>query len=226
MEPNPSWNLGGSELECTNNFEYLGAVMSEKSSYHTDKRITSCRRSFYSIQNAGKNCNPHVVSYLWKAAIQPCLTYANECIPLRKSDIQSMDKIQAKLIKCSLGLSKYSFTSPLLSALHVKKIVNIVEENSVKILKRIMYGNSRGRLLYFEMMKCNNGDKMNLLSRVRHTCTKKNVSFISSMLSDVKFRAMPFNNDGLVDSLKQCFENFNARNRELARLLLSPRFNI
>ncbi len=48
--------------------------------------------------------SPDVVSHLWKAMIQPNLLYATQSLPLSKSDIVEMDKLQAKLIKVLLVL--------------------------------------------------------------------------------------------------------------------------
>ncbi len=48
--------------------------------------------------------------------IQPILLYATQSLPLSKSDIVEMDKLQAKLIKSALGFTKYYRTTPLLNA--------------------------------------------------------------------------------------------------------------
>ena len=139
LELHPSWNLGGNILECTESFECLGAVMSNKSSHHIAKRLKACRQGFYSLQSAGmhnRGCNPRIVSYLWKAALQPTITYANECFSTRNYDIHEMEK----LLKCSLGLSKYSntCTSPFLDSLSVKHILNVTDSNSLKLFKKII----------------------------------------------------------------------------------------
>ena len=55
-------------------------------------------------------------------------------------------------MKCSLGLSKYSFTSPLLDSLFVKRIVNVTEANSLKLFKKIITGTSKGKEFYKSKM--------------------------------------------------------------------------
>ena len=54
--------------------------------------------------------------YLW-AAVRPVLTYGSHCIYLRVSAIEKMQKLQAKLVKQSLGLHKYCRNSAMLDAL-------------------------------------------------------------------------------------------------------------
>ena len=215
-----SWSLNGKLLECTDNFEYLGACMSNKSKYHVDKRMKSCRQSFFSLQSAMKKCNPYIISHLWKAAVQPTLLYANECVPLRKVDVNNMDKLQAKLLKCSLSLSKFSLSSPLLSALNVKYVTRVRDQNCIKLLRRIMYGTSRGRQFYFDLLAAGATDAT-LLAR----CNNGAVSLFSLLLDDkIHTNICNVSNDGLVDSIKQCFNYYNPRNRNLVKLLLSPQF--
>ena len=193
--------------------------MSNKSKYHAEKRMKSCRQSFFSLQSAMKNCNPYIISHLWKAAVQPTLLYANECVPLRKVDVNNMDKLQAKLLKCSLNLSKFSLSSPLLSALNVKYVTRVRDQNCIKLLKRIMYGTSRGRTFYFNLLAAGATDAT-LLSR----CSNGAISIFSVLLNDsIHTNVRTVFNNGLVDSIKQCFSYYNPRNRELARLLLSPK---
>jgi hypothetical protein len=207
---NPSWYLGGSTLGCETSFEYLGAVMSEKSLCRIEKRIKACRQSFYAINRASKNCNPQVVTYLWKAAIQPCLTYANECFLLRQCETLSMEKLQAKLIKCALHLSKYSFTTPLMNALNIKRISVITEVNCLKLLRCIMCTSTRGRVLYFDMLKYNVNVKTDLLTRSKRICHSRNVTLTRLLTDDSRINCLNSNitNGGLVDSLKQCFCNY------------------
>ncbi len=68
---------------------------------------------------------PEAVSHLWKAIIQPILLYATQTLPLSKSDIVEIDKLQAKLIKSALSFTKYYRTTPLLNAMNVNKIANL-----------------------------------------------------------------------------------------------------
>ena len=225
LEPHPSWNLGGNILECTESFEYLGAVMSNKSSHHTAKRLKACRQGFYSLQSAGmhsRGCNPRIVSYLWKAALQPTLTYANECFSMRNYDMYEMEKMQARLLKCSLGLSKYSYTSPLLDSLSVKRILNVTDSNSLKLFKKIVTGTSKGKDFYLSKMHF--ATDCDLYSRCKKICEKKQLSLVRFLFNENVLRNDFKQSDGLVDSLKMCFDDYDNK-KELAKLLLSP-FNL
>ncbi len=50
-----------------------------------------------------------------------------------------MDKLQAKLIKCALGFTKYYRTTPLLYAINVNKIANLRNIYTVEILKSTFF---------------------------------------------------------------------------------------
>ena len=45
---------------------------------------------------------------MWKTICQPVLLYGSNCINLSSTDIKTMETSQRKMIKQSLGLSKYS----------------------------------------------------------------------------------------------------------------------
>ncbi len=67
--------------------------------------------------------------------IDPVLLYATLSLPLSKSDIVEMDKLQAKLIKIALGFTKYYRTTPMLNAMNVNKIANLRNIYTVDLLK-------------------------------------------------------------------------------------------
>ena len=74
---------------------------------HIHKRISSCRNSFYSLQGAGlcnTGLNIDTAVYVFKSTCHSILTYACDSLHLSNKDIQELDKLQAKLIKCVVGL--------------------------------------------------------------------------------------------------------------------------
>ena len=217
-------NINGAILQQCNNFDYLGAVMSANSSFHVDKRLHSCRQSFYCLQNIVKGCDPNVLAFIWKTVLQPCLTYGNECMPMRNGDMSNMEKLQAKLIKCALCLGKFCYTSPLLKALRINRISQICDNNALNLLKRVMYDDSRGKQLYNTFL-CKSSCTSSLLSRCIAISKNRNVSLFRFLTSNqsAKYSVVINNNcDGLVDSLRNCFSDYNERSKTLARLLLSP----
>ncbi len=70
--------------------------------------------------------------------IQPILLYGTRSLPLSKSDIVEMDKLQAKLIKSVLGFTKYYRTTSLLNAMNVNKIANLRNIYTVDLLKSML----------------------------------------------------------------------------------------
>ena len=224
LNPKPAWNINGAILQQCNNFDYLGAVMSANSSFHVDKRLHSCRQSFYCLQNIVKGCDPNVLAFIWKTVLQPCLTYGNECMPMRNGDMSNMEKLQARLIKCALCLGKFCYTSPLLKALRINRISQICDNNALNLLKRVMYDDSRGKQLYNTFL-CKSSCTSSLLSRCIAISKNRNVSLFRFLTSNqsAKYSVVINNNcDGLVDSLRNCFSDYNERSKTLARLLLSP----
>ena len=232
LTPSPKWYLQNDLLKCEESIQYLGAVLSNSTVAHKEKRIKSCRNGFFKLQCAGLHRNgakPNIVSYLWKTAIQPILTYANECQPLRLHELLEMDKLQAKLVKSSLGLSKYLRSSPLLNALNISTILRTCEKNAMNLLKSILYGSSSCKDFYFylwsspsQKAKCDT-----LLSRNMNYCVKYNISLVKYVLDDQftkqchkLFKPVTVD-DGLVDSLRMLFTNFDENDQNLTKLLLS-----
>ena len=92
---------------------YLGATLSNaRNKFHVDNRIKACREAFSALQSSGVckgGLKPDTISYIWKCAIQPVLTYAIHCFNLKKREIKALDVCQARLLKSALGLSQSCF---------------------------------------------------------------------------------------------------------------------
>ena len=61
-----------------------------------------------------------------------------ETINLTATNKHELDRTQAKLLKVSLGLPKTARTSPLLQALRVIKVSDIINDNVLTLLKNIL----------------------------------------------------------------------------------------
>ena len=228
----PVWKLSGEHLSITDHIEYLGAILSNKASDHKDNRIKACRTKFHMAKHAGMHGNgikPKIVAYLWRTAIQPALVYGAECLPLSERDKREMDRTQAKLIKCALGLSKYLRNTALLQALQIRNCVTIIDCNTINLLSSICNGTSQLKTLYLYMLnhprKTINCD--NLLLRGERICRNNSFSFFKcTILPDYlkKCKKDLFVNptSGLVDSLKMLLSTYNQSDKELINLLLSP----
>ncbi len=118
-------------------------------------RFKASRKAFYRLQGSGMCANglrPEVMSHLWKAMIQPILLYATQSLPLSKSDIVEMNKLQAKLITSPLGFTKYYRTTPLLNAMNVNKIANLRNIYTVDLLKSMFFSRSQAIEFYSYLM--------------------------------------------------------------------------
>ena len=112
---------------------------------------SSCRRAFFSLQGAGlckDGVSPKTAAELWRKVCNPVLTYGCETVNLTAKNRKNLDKIQAKLLKVSLGLPITARTTPLLDALKVPKASDIVDDNVLSLMKNIMNNSSRARSFY------------------------------------------------------------------------------
>ena len=136
---NPIWYIGENRLRVEDQIDYLGVAISSKSSnIHVEKRLRACRRAFYSLQGAGlcKNgVQPNIISEIWTKACQPVLAYGCECIQLNNRNRSELDKLQAKLLKASLDLSKTVRTTKLLDVLYVPKVSDIVDNHMLGLIR-------------------------------------------------------------------------------------------
>ena len=64
-----------------------------------------------------------------------------------------MEKAHARIIKNSLGLSKFGKTNPLLTALKTQRLENVVKVQTWNLLKRCMSGNSLASVFYWTIYK-------------------------------------------------------------------------
>ena len=90
--------------------------------------------------------------YLWSVA------YACHSMYLNNENIKDLDKLQGKLVKCIVGLSSRYRTTPLLQALKLQKISNVVELNTLQLFNTIFQSHSAARsfylLMYNKKCKC------------------------------------------------------------------------
>ena len=154
--------------------------------------------------------------------LQPVLTYGIQSIPFRKSDLTEMDKLQAKLIKSTLGLSKYARTTPLINAMNISKITKLKDIYSLDLMKQMFLSESRAKQFYCDIMNKNAYDNQynNLVSRTRMICNANGISFIKYMFhdeyqKDSRKRLKTVYTDGLTDSVKSLLINYNCYNKHV-----------
>jgi hypothetical protein len=227
LQPSPTWSVNDCIIHTLNEVDYLGAVLSNTSECHVSRRIRKCRQAFYSLQGAGMCDNgvePNVISHLWQTALQSILLYSEECFNLSKTSKDDLEKIQSKLIKSSLGLSKFSKSSPLLSALGVRKIDCLITCQSLQLFNSIMLSKTRTCSLYKILMR--KDMYIGLVGRVHDLCVKNSVSFIKVSMDKRYCKKVCKNlkcittGDGLIDSYRTLLADYNPGNKEMLKLLL------
>ena len=229
---NPRWTLNNSVITVKDKIDYLGATLND-SDVHINNRISKCRKAFYNLQGAGMCSNgvePRVISYLWKAALQPIILYGNECFPLSSRNVKSCNKLQSKHIKASLGLSKYLRSTPLLTSLTIGNIDDIIKGNTLKLFNAIMNNSARAKHFYMYLIR--NPEKYckdTLYNRSINICSENSLKFVNILFdkSYLKFkcnilRSKSFVHDCLSDSSKYLSCNYNNDNRYLLGLMLKP----
>ena len=158
---------------------------------HRFQRITSCRRAFFSLLGAGlckDGVSPKTAAELWRKICNPVLTYSCETVNLTANNRKNLDKIQAKLLKVSLGLPTCitARTTPLLDALKVPKASDIVDDNVLSLMKNIINNSSRARSFYCLLIgriSCGQYCK-NVFTRSMEICHTRNMNFYSYMFND------------------------------------------
>ena len=142
-------------LSIAHNIDYLGVTLGDNSgNCHVKNRISACRKAFYALQSIGLYnlaLNIDVGCYLWSVICKSTISYACEAIYLKKSHLRELNKVQAKLIKCMVGIGEKYRTTPLLQALYLNNRSNVIEYNTVVLYQNIIKSNSAARKFYITM---------------------------------------------------------------------------
>ena len=184
------------------------------------------------MQGAGL-CNnvtdADAIAYIWNTAIRPVLTYGINCIHVSKTCLSRMEMLQAKLLKAGIGVHKWSRSSPVLKALNIKKIETTIDISSLDLGRSLLCNGSRARSFYINLMNMHACGKLNgnndLVSRIRETCDKHDVSFFKYVFnknyaSHVRQNILRISQDGLSDSVRQLIISHEPYDRVLLRMLL------
>ena len=171
---------------------------------------------------------PEIVSYLWRSALQPILLYAIQSVPLRQCDVKELESLQGKLVKSSLGLSKYLRTKPLLNALYINSINRLRDLYSMDLFKGMLLSSSSASNLYCYFVKKFNHSTdnkfNNLITRVKSICSSHNIEAIRYVFNDAYTQdcrrklkypmEMKPGHDGLIDTVRHMLH--------MLQLLLMP----
>ena len=232
---NPTWNLDGKPLREEKTVTYLGTSLSENTNDHVNVRVQSGRRAFYGLQSAGLCTNgvtPDAAAHMIKVAIQPVLVYGCATINITPGAMKTLEKTQGRLVKSALGLPKYCRNTPLLKALGIRTIRQVVNNNQLSIMRNALWNTSRARNFYMCMLKKYERGVItykhnSLISRCKHICDSEHISltryiFDGTYANQCKKKINTISTDGLSDSIKGLLCNYTSQSKHLINLLLKP----
>ena len=108
-------------LQTRLQLEHLGTVLDSRVSAacHVDRRVKRARAAFYGLAPAGILSRTLCATdkpYLWKTVVPPALLFGCSSAPLRPSDVERLDALQATCVKAAFGLPRSAHHSALLTA--------------------------------------------------------------------------------------------------------------
>ena len=136
-----SHSLDGKPLREDKTVTYLGTSLSESINDHVNARVQSVSRAFFGLQSAGLCTNgvtSDAAAHMIKVAIQLVLVYGCATININPGAIKKLEKTQRRLVKSALGLTKYCRNTPLLNALGIRTIRQILNNNQLSILRNAL----------------------------------------------------------------------------------------
>ena len=147
------------------------------------------------------------------------MTYAAHALHLTRTDIKTMESSHGNIIKSSLGLSKYSRTSPLIASLNIQRVESVINNQTINLLRRCLMGDSLASQLYWTLYKQGELDDKMQNNELTFTKTIFNDIFQVNTKS-VLYEHIPHGRNGLIDSLRVIFNDYDTDNMNYARMLL------
>ena len=127
--------------------------------------------------------------------------------------MMDLDKLQARLIKRIVGIGATYRTTPLLQALKVQKMCNIIDFNNVLLFRNIMNNNSAARIFNMNLLSNKIKCKGTLFDRVQKIYLARNIHINNMIFDDQYFKHIKFNifefvkdgQNGTIDTLRTLF---------------------
>lgn len=235
LATSPIWKLRGEILREEKDVTYLGSTLSNDTVNHKNSRMASTRRAFYGLQGAGlcdRGVNPRTIAHIFSTALQPILTFGDAAVGLRPKDVKELEKTQASLIKVALGLPKTCKNSPLLDALHIKRVDELLHAQTLSLLRRSVLDTSQARRFYLHLLRMHQQFNMSkhtsLLANSKVIADDIGISLMQYIFDDSyanaqKNRITHTDPNGLTDSLRFLLNNYSDPQAQvLTSLLLKP----
>lgn len=136
---------------------YLGFPIGEKKFIQEffENKFKKVEKSFYSLYTLGcrpYGLNPKTIAFIYKQYCQSIFKYGLEFGHLTKKALEDFNIRQNILIKRSIGLNKYSRTTPLFKCLKIESIQQLYEKHKIFMFEQVKSNMVTNEV--FKKLKC------------------------------------------------------------------------
>ena len=137
------WTLNGERIEVVDNNDHLGLVVSgyEEEQMNVDKNIIKCRNSLFALLGPAFSykclLSPIVQSHLWRTCCFPVLLSGLPALPIRPTQLRSLELFQHKVLRGILKLSNSSSTPALFFLLGELPVEGVLHIRTLGLLHNI-----------------------------------------------------------------------------------------
>ena len=123
---------------------------------------------------------------IFKTAVNSTLAYGCHSIHLNRRHLKELDTIQSKLLKCILGLNKFSRSSHLFQALRIIPIFTSIQIMSLDLLGTCVRSDSAISKFYSYLLCTANENQVNktLVGRVLKCCKESNINILNYLFDN------------------------------------------
>ena len=203
---------------------YLGLPLGDEKfiSDFFSKNMNKCERSFYSLYGLG--CRPHSlkpssIAFIYKQYCQSIFRSGLDMLYINSSNLKAFNIRQSILIKRSIGISKYSKTTPLIEALKIQSIQELYTRHKIYFYKQIQKNELTNdvfnylKSFYSTQINAPKSSFVNQLEIVDKIVNIANCHMKQKATLEKIEKIFSLSNQGVIDSIKfifyQFFENRN-----------------
>jgi hypothetical protein len=182
----PPLQCMGNVLQMVKKFKFLGVWLQDDCRWkeHVKMRKFGAFNSFYALKGLGIDSYSMPIDLkikLIKIYCTATLTYGMQCCDLTSKDRNDLHSTEAQLIKRSIGLNKYSKTTPLYNALFLNDMDTTLKIIKLKFLIQLMENDLCKHILTNQMLQHNKLHKSSLLKQISNLLNIKLENFSLSM---------------------------------------------
>ena len=142
------------------------------------------------------------------------------------------EEILIPLIKCRCRSFSRIFPaqtqSPIQTRSHlIQRVESVINNQTINLLRRCLMGDSLASQLYWTLYKQGELDDKTLIGRASHLMQNNELTFTKTIFNDiflntksVLFEHIPHGRNGLIDTLRVIFNDYDTDNMNYARMLL------